>query len=179
MATIIEPTGGWASHDEIFEHYQPGAGDGTQVTMDFEFGYDLLPTETFKSLTITASPDVSGYGVSIQGARVSGYIADYFERQGANLELTIRDRKTLAITQVNGFNNLPTAGVADVIKFNPPREQQDQITYTVTLEAVDNTDPMLPVPVVVTQAYTQTIRGSYSAWAGKLQQYIRSCGPFA
>lgn len=181
MATINEPSGGWAPHSHIYEYYVPKAGDTTKVSMDFTFGYTLLPTETFVSLTVTSSKNLAPYGTTISGARVHGRIENYFEANGAQLLLTIRDRKTLAISQVNGFGNLPTDPTGcDVIEFNPPGELSATVTYTVRLEtSVPPVPPAItPTTVTTTKTYTQTIHGTYQGWANSLVTYINNSGPF-
>lgn len=178
MADIIEPMGGWASHDEIYEFYQTGAGDDSNVTMDFEFSYTLGVNEQFVSCDVTSSPVVSDYGTEITGLRVHGRIEEFFERQGINLPLSIRNRQTLGIEVVNGFNALPNDKSVDVVKFAPPPPPTGTIVYTVTLVYDDITIPLLPVRNTITQHFTQTVRGSYASWANKLKKYISETGPF-
>lgn len=163
---------------EIYEYYQQGEGDSSPVSIDVQFIPDLFAHELFDSFTITSEINVQPYGIVIGSDRITGSIADYFEANGAVLELTIRDRESLTITTVNGFSNLPEAGKADVIYFNPPSEQSRVITFDVTMTYMDITDPMLPVKLSLTKQFPVTLRGSYSGWAGKLRDYIRACGPF-
>jgi hypothetical protein len=178
MADIIEPMGGWASHDEIYEFYNVGSGDDSNVTMDFSFSYTLDPTEEFVSCVLTSSPDVTEYGSVLNGLRVTGHIKDFFERQGINLPLSLRNRQTLGISVVNGFDSLPTDKSVDVVKFAPPAPPTGTITYTVTLTYDDITIPLLPVRNTSTKTFTQTVRGSYASWASKLQEYISNTGPY-
>ncbi|AAQ17862.1 gp5.1 conserved hypothetical protein [Aeromonas phage Aeh1] len=180
MAAITPPTGGWEQYANIYEFYD-GAGN-LPVSHEFEFDVSLDPNEIVVSKGIQISVPIETYGGSRLGMKVVSKFVDYFERNGAIMTLRYRDRKTLEIKSVNGFNNLPSdAKTCDVIEFNPPGELTAQIVYTptATIRKIDLQNPTLPPTVYnVTAKYTQTLHGSYQGWANKLRDYINKSGPF-
>ncbi len=180
MATITPPIGGWDQYANIYEFYE-GAG-ALPVSHEFEFGVSLDPGESIASKSVQISIPIETYGGSRLGTKVVSKFVDYFERNGAVMTLKYRDRKTLEIKTVNGFNNLPAdASSCDVIEFNPPGELTAQIVYTptATIRKIDLLNPALPPTVyIVTAKYTQTLHGTYQGWANKLVDYINKSGPF-
>ena len=180
MATILPPSGGWAAHSKVSEFYDRKAGDNTPVNLDFTFLYQLSPPEKFISMTVASSVDLAPYGVAIAGARVSGQIRNFFEKNGAVLALTYRDRKTLKIATVNGFSNLPSPTTCDVIEFNPSGSMTKDVTYTVTLvtEIPPIPPALTPTRNTIQSTFVQTIMGSYQSWCNTLVEYINKSGPF-
>lgn len=180
MAIILPPSGGWAAHSRVSEYYNRRAGDNTPVDLDFEFLYQLSPPETFISMSVTSSLELAPYGVTIDGTRVYGQIRNFFEKNGAVLALTYRDRKTLKIATVNGFGNLPNPTACDVIEFNPSGSMTKDVTYTVTLvtEIPPIPPALTPTRNTIQSTFVQTIMGSYQSWCNTLVEYINKSGPF-
>ncbi|ADM80177.1 hypothetical protein phiAS5_ORF0334 [Aeromonas phage phiAS5] len=179
MAVITEPQGGWQQYSNIFEFYE-GAGD-LPVHHSFEFDVSLEPNEFIVSKGIQASVALETYGGSRQGMSVVSKFVDYFERNGAIITLKYRDRKTLEIKTVNGFNNLPDPKTCDVIEFTPPNELTAQIIYTpiATIRTIDPANPTAPPVISTVRAnFTQTLHGTYQGYANKLVDYINKSGPF-
>lgn len=174
MAAIILPPN-YSSEDQIVEFSNQSFGE--LMTTDLLFSYSIPISEEFVSFELSVTPDSTPFGITIDNGRYSGHYQDYFESKGIPLMLTLRDRTTLAIYQVNGFNNLPhDATSADCIEFSPPPPQTQVFTITATLKFKKKAPPA--ITETITKSVTQTLYGSATAWAGKLRDYIIASGPF-
>ncbi|MGL6228676.1 MAG: hypothetical protein ACRC3J_05650 [Culicoidibacterales bacterium] len=174
MATIILPPN-YSEQDEIIEFSNQSYGE--LMVTDMLFSYKLDATEKMVKFGLTVTPDPTEYGITIEDGHYFGHYQDYFEQNGANLFLTLRDRKTLEIFQVNGFKNLPKdPTTADCIEFQPPPPQKQVFTIKCSLTFQSTVPP--GVTETITKSITQTLYGNSTAWAGKLRDYIFESGPF-
>ena len=175
MATIIEPPN-YQSENQIVEYSTQSFGELTET--DMTFSYSLDATEALVSVSLSVTPNPFDYGISIDGLRYHGHYLDYFEKAlGVPLMLTLRDRRTLNIYQVNGFDNLPTdATTADCIEFMPPPPQSQVFSITCTLKYKTILPPA--ITDTITKTITQTLYGSATSWGSKIRDYIHASGPF-
>lgn len=181
MAQIIAPPDWIGDQDEITEFYNVPPSDDVRVVCDAEWTFLLLPTEVLVDFGIVSvSPDPTPYGITVSGGNYSGQFDRYFEQNGVSLPLRVRSRTyPYPITSVNGFMNLPQPpSENDIVEFTPPPEQKQTFTITVTLNYIDISVPLLPVPGFVTETFTQDLSGSYQSWGDSLSEYIIESGPF-
>lgn len=146
-------------------------------TIDAVFTYTLEENETVVEFTIEPSEDLSQYGLVLEEDRLVGMVNDYFD---GNVDMTImyRDRKSLEIGSVNGFNLLPDPKTCDIFKFDPPSELKKVFSYTITLEYADNTNPQIPVKKKVTDTVSFTLYGSFDVFVRKLTKFVADSGNF-